>query len=193
MKLTGEFFSLQLYWFPRAVVIEQHKLCGLKQENFNVSKFWSLEVNTVSSFWRLWGKIYPMPPFLASGDSQQSFLQMHHYNICLPHMTFSLCVSSPLFSYKDTRHVKLGSTLVTSSLLLLLLNCFSRVRLCDPIDGSPTGSPVPEILQARTLEWAAMSFSWESFRRRDQTLTSCNGRRILYHWAPWEAETSTWP
>ena len=88
MKLTGEFFSLQLYWFPRAVVIEQHKLCGLKQENFNVSKFWSLEVNTVSSFWRLWGKIYPMPPFLASGDSQQSFLQMHHYNICLPHMTF---------------------------------------------------------------------------------------------------------
>ena len=25
--------------------------------------------------------------------------------------------------------------------------------LCDPIDGSPSGSPVPEILQARTLEW----------------------------------------
>ena len=25
--------------------------------------------------------------------------------------------------------------------------------LCDPIDGSPQGSPVPEILQARTLEW----------------------------------------
>ena len=31
--------------------------------------------------------------------------------------------------------------------------------LCDPIDGSPTGSPVPEILQARTLEWVAISFS----------------------------------
>ena len=31
--------------------------------------------------------------------------------------------------------------------------------LCDPIDGSPAGSPVPGILQARTLEWAAMSFS----------------------------------
>ena len=31
--------------------------------------------------------------------------------------------------------------------------------LCDPIDGSPQGSSVPEILQARTLEWVAISFS----------------------------------
>ena len=31
--------------------------------------------------------------------------------------------------------------------------------LCDPIDGSPPGSPVPGILQARALEWAAISFS----------------------------------
>ena len=31
--------------------------------------------------------------------------------------------------------------------------------LCDPIEGSPQGSPVPEILQARTLEWVAISFS----------------------------------
>ena len=31
--------------------------------------------------------------------------------------------------------------------------------LCDPVDGSPPGSPVPGILQARTLEWAAISFS----------------------------------
>ena len=30
--------------------------------------------------------------------------------------------------------------------------------LCDPIDGSPPGSPVPGILQARTLEWVAISF-----------------------------------
>ena len=31
--------------------------------------------------------------------------------------------------------------------------------LCDPIDGSPPGSAVPGILQARTLEWVAISFS----------------------------------
>ena len=31
--------------------------------------------------------------------------------------------------------------------------------LCDPIDGSPSGSAVPRILQARTLEWVPISFS----------------------------------
>ena len=45
--------------------------------------------------------------------------------------------------------------------LLLLLSRLSRVRLCDPIDGSPTGSSVPGILQARTLDWVAISFSNE--------------------------------
>ena len=35
----------------------------------------------------------------------------------------------------------------------------SCLTLCDPIDGSPPGSPVPGILQAKTLEWVAISFS----------------------------------
>jgi len=38
----------------------------------------------------------------------------------------------------------------------LLQSCLT---LCDPTDGSPPGSPVPGILQARTLEWVAISFS----------------------------------
>ena len=38
----------------------------------------------------------------------------------------------------------------------LLQSC---TTLCDPIDGSPPGSPIPGILQARTLEWVAISFS----------------------------------
>ena len=38
----------------------------------------------------------------------------------------------------------------------LLLSCLTQ---CDPIDGSPPGSSVPGILQARTLEWVAISFS----------------------------------
>ena len=49
---------------------------------------------------------------------------------------------------------------VDSLALLLLLSRFSRVRLCaTPLDGSPPRSPVPGILQARTLEWVAISFS----------------------------------
>ena len=47
---------------------------------------------------------------------------------------------------------------------LSLPSCYAKSfqlcpTLCDPIDGSPPGSPVPGILQARTLEWAAISFS----------------------------------
>ena len=33
------------------------------------------------------------------------------------------------------------------------------LTLCDPIDGNPPGSPIPGILQARTLKWLAISFS----------------------------------
>ena len=33
------------------------------------------------------------------------------------------------------------------------------LTLCDPIDGSPPGFPIPEILQAGTLEWVAIAFS----------------------------------
>ena len=45
-----------------------------------------------------------------------------------------------------------------------LMLCYAKslqscLTLCDPIDGSPPGSPVPGILQARTLEWVAISFS----------------------------------
>ena len=55
------------------------------------------------------------------------------------------------------------------TLLLLLLSHFIAAAaakslqlcptLCDPRDGSPPGSPIPGILQARTLEWVAISFS----------------------------------
>ena len=41
-------------------------------------------------------------------------------------------------------------------MVLLLQSCLT---LCDPIDGSPSGSPILGILQARTLEWVAISFS----------------------------------
>ena len=54
-------------------------------------------------------------------------------------------------------------TVQTFDMYLLLLTAAKSLQscptLCDPIDGSPPGSPVPGILQARTLEWAAISFS----------------------------------
>jgi len=44
--------------------------------------------------------------------------------------------------------------------------------LCNPVDSSPPGSPIPGILQARTLEWVAISFSRGSSTPRDQTWVS---------------------
>ena len=50
---------------------------------------------------------------------------------------------------------ELGQTLGSGEDAKLLQSC---PTLCDPIDGSPLGSPIPGILQARTLEWVAISF-----------------------------------
>ena len=54
---------------------------------------------------------------------------------------------------------------------------------CDPIDGSEPSSPIPGILQARVLEWVAISSSRGSSRSRvglHISFISCLGRRILY-------------
>ena len=63
--------------------------------------------------------------------------------------------------------VKPGLKEIYSSFVLLINSVLtatakslqSCLTLCDPIDGSPPGSPVPGILQARTLERVAISFS----------------------------------
>ena len=68
-------------------------------------------------------------------------------------------------------------------LLLLLLSHFSRVWLCDPMDCSPPGSPVPGILQAGTLEWVAISFSnaWK-WKEKVKSLS-----RVRLFATPWTA------
>ena len=63
---------------------------------------------------------------------------LYCYNIKTPRETYSFNVLSAAAAAK------------------LLQSC---PTLCDPIDGGPPGSPVPGILQARTLEWVASSFS----------------------------------
>ena len=62
----------------------------------------------------------------------------------------------------------------------LLQSCLT---VCDPMDHSPPDSSVHRILQARILEWVAMSFSRVSSRPRDRTqvsYTSWLGRQVLY-------------
>ena len=70
---------------------------------------------------------------------------------------FSFCVCVFFFVWKITycpyncSYIKLFAAAAKS-----LQSCLT---LCDPMDSSPPGPPVPGILQARTLEWVAISFS----------------------------------
>ena len=55
--------------------------------------------------------------------------------------------------------------------------------LCDPMDNSPSDFSVHWILQARILEWVAISFSRGSFQPRDQIQVSCIAGRFFTIWA----------
>ena len=83
--------------------------------------------------------------------------------ICLPPLKV---VSKSVHKFFDTFHF---TSEVTQSCL----------TLCDPVDCSPLGSSVHGILQARILEWVAISFSRGSSQPRDRTRVSCiPGRRF---------------
>ena len=72
--------------------------------------------------------------------------------------------------YRDAnKHMRRHSTsLYVAAAAKSLQSCLS---LCDPTDGSPLGSPVPGILQARTLEWGAIAFSSLSVREMQIKIT----------------------
>ena len=78
-------------------------------------------------------------------------------------------------------------TIHKSSMLLLLRSHFSHPTLCDPIDGTLPSSPIPGILQARTMEWVAISFSnaWKWSRSIVSNLQQPHGlqpSRLLHPW-----------
>ena len=58
-----------------------------------------------------------------------------------------------------SKHVKKRTTSLDVAAAAAAKSLQSCPTLCNPIDGSPPGSPVPGILQARTLEWVAIAFS----------------------------------
>ena len=66
---------------------------------------------------------------------------------------------SLVLTYGIKRRLLFGRKAITHLLLLLLLSRFSRVRLCATPETAAHQAPIPGILQARTLEWVAISFS----------------------------------
>ena len=90
---------------------------------------------------------------------------------------FLICMSA----FHSKRYVAASCVCVCSVAQLCLF--------CNHMDCSPQGSYVHGIIQARILEWAAISSSRGSSPPRDQTHVSYGsyiGRNILYHWATWE-------
>ena len=75
--------------------------------------------------------------------------------------------------------------------IVLCLVVQSCLTLCDPLDCSPPGSSVHGILQARILEWVAISFSRESSWPRDRTQVSWTASRFFTNWATRKAHTSS--
>ena len=76
-------------------------------------------------------------------------------------LSFLSCYCFCLFLYISllTRLEKLKFFFNNSAYAAAAKSLQSCPTLCDPIDGSPPGFPVPGILEARTLEWVAISFS----------------------------------
>ena len=90
---------------------------------------------------------------------------------------------NPTFTSGSSRFTYCWSLKVKVKLL-------SRVRLfCDPMGGSPQGSSVHGISQARILEWVTISCSRGSSWHRDRTCLSCICSWTLYHWATWESRS----
>ena len=109
---------------------------------------WKVKVKSLSRVWppaTPWTAAYQAPPSM--GSSRQEYWG-------------GLSIPSPgdLFrpGNKPTPPALAGKFFTTAAAAKSLQSC---PTLCDPIDGSPPGSSVPGILQARTLEWVASSFS----------------------------------
>ena len=93
---------------------------------------------------------------------QQHFTShKRHRDSTLALVVFFFFFFNSFFSGKGCRlKIKKGCLTFLAYLLAATAKSLqSCPTLCDPIDGSPPGSPIPGILQARTLEWVAISFS----------------------------------
>ena len=86
---------------------------------------------------------------------EQSFsLVEENIYVCIKHSFIRLL--------KNNKHLRSDNNVLSSALSTAAAaakSLQSCPTLCNPIDGSPPGSAVPGILQARTLEWVAISFS----------------------------------
>ena len=98
--------------------------------------------------------------------SEWALLSIIYFLLCVLYLTCDYIVTHAAFLSLVLIFLNLFAPSILRSLSPKMASAAAAAKslqscrtLCDPIDGSPPGSPVPGILQARTLEWVAISFS----------------------------------
>ena len=136
--------------------------------------YWSFSFSISASNEYSWMIFFRIDCFdlLALQGTLKSLLQHHSSKAsiiqCLAFFMVQLSCS-----YKTT-----GETIALTA-AKSLQSCLTP---CNPRDSSPPGSPIPGILQARILEWVAISFSRGSSQPRDWTWVSCIAGRCFILW-----------
>ena len=131
--------TLQAVWFFLAHLFFHPG----KQTSFKLGKLKLRKLNLLNFIHgrsgRIWVKVWSFWPFYSTNWGAMYII-----------ITWNYSKKSNPFSVGE--HIYITASVAAKSLQ-------SCLTLCDPIDGSPPGSTVPGILQARTLEWAAISFN----------------------------------
>ena len=123
---------------------------------------------------------------LRESEGQKSLPCCHPWG-CKESDTISHSTTTTTHTHKHTHSPEFkGQKLAAAAAAKSLQSC---PTLCNPRDGSPPGSPIPGILQARTLEWAAISFSSASKWKVKVKLLSC----VWLLATPWTAAHQALP
>ena len=117
------------------------------------------------------------------GFSCLLYLLFPKFNVLLYEWNLNNLSSGQRPSWKWKAIFSSTHTFLFTAAAAAVKSCQSCPTLCDPLDGSPPGSPVPGILQARTLEWVAISFSngWK-WKVKAKSLS-----RVRLFTTPWTA------
>ena len=98
-------------------------------------------------------------------------LQNHHCHICYITLKSSFDKIFIIHCISLKFHCQIIRPSAAAAAAKSLQSC---PTLCDPIDGSPPGSPIPGILQARVLEWGAIAFSGRKPNTEELMLLNCD-------------------
>ena len=151
--------SQSALWFPISVASSQERIIQNLKEHLsyilsgcphqNIQPHWKVLISTFCSYFLF------VPSVLCFLFHAFSWINQAHSGV-------PFCLFYLLFSYTSWQIVNLvpvQGVIVWSLAAAAAKSLQLCPTLCNPIDGSPPGSPVPGILQARTLEWVAISFS----------------------------------